>query len=431
MPLFDWTSADYSQQNNDFHILNTYLLSEILSLEQLISSRSYQGYDPHDVKGSRLFIKALSIPRKPFISNCARKFFLGPLVYLELFFPRFLRVLFRVKPQLNFKGLGLIAQSYFLLYKNTGDKHWLLKGESLIDLLISHRSLDSSHLCWGYPFDWDSGIFVPKYTPTSVVSVAVFDACWDAYLATNNTKYIDYCHSICRFFVNDLNISHITSELLCFSYTPLDHFKVHNINLLVAHCLLRLGTLLNIKSYIKIATKAVNFTLSQQNSNGSIYYWSHDQDNLHPCEIDNYHSGFEIRALFGISKLLKHDYIDSAWRKYYHFYSSYLLFHSEGRSFPKLNPSSIYPIDIHSCAESIYLTSVLLHTDVGDIQQLISLINEIIAKMKLHSGFYKYCIYKHGPILRSSNIVYMRWGQAWMFLALTQALDSVSTISHK
>ena len=135
LSYFRWTTSDYNARSCDPSSFTHVLLAEISSLEQLISSHHYLGFDPHDVKGTSFFIKALSIPRKPFISNCVRKIILGPLVYLEKYFPRFLRHLLRVKPQLNYKGLGLIAQSYFLLYKTTKNVHWLSKGESIIDLL--------------------------------------------------------------------------------------------------------------------------------------------------------------------------------------------------------------------------------------------------------------------------------------------------------
>ena len=40
----------------------------------------------------------------------------------------------------------------------------------------------------------------------------------------------------------------------------------------------------------------------------------------------------------------------------------------------------------------------------------------------VYFGYYKYMIRKIGPFKIHANIEYVRWGQSWMFLALSKAL---------
>ena len=42
--------------------------------------------------------------------------------------------------------------------------------------------------------------------------------------------------------------------------------------------------------------------------------------------------------------------------------------------------------------------------------------------MRMGRGSYKYIIRKKGPFKIQANIEYVRWGQSWMFLALSKAL---------
>ena len=90
-------------------------------------------------------------------------------------------------------------------------------------------------------------------------------------------------------------------------------------------------------------------------------------------------------------------------------------------------PNKLYPINIHSCAESIILNAELASLDERAIDILDKVTISVISKMIRKDGLFKFMIQKFGSLEVSSNIAYMRWGQAWMFLALSTYLRFKTT----
>jgi hypothetical protein len=396
----------------------------LFRLEELMVDSNYFGFDPYDIKGSNLFMWAFSIPRKPFYRNIQRKLILGPLIIGESYFPRIFRWLFGIKPTRNAKGISLIAKGYLNLFRLTSDPKWKVKAISLLDWLLVNKSPGYSHACWGYPFDWDSGVVVPAFTPASVVSAAAFDAFWDAWIITKEERYLNVCTEICHFFVKNLNIIKIDEHTICFSYTPLDNFQVHNTNLLVADCLLRVGMATNEGIFISSGKKAANFALTEQNSDGSIFYYGKAQDYINPGMVDHYHSGFEMRCLHSIWITTKDDVYRSALKRYFDFYQRNFVKKVERGVLPYMYPSVYYPVNIHSCAEAILLNATLAEEFDTARMLLGQCVAPILELMKTDKGWFKYMIRKIGPFEVHSSIPYMRWGQAWMFLALSKAMLS-------
>ena len=74
MPLKKLDSL--SQTNNTFH--NDPFISElensILKLDKWISNNGWAGYDPYDIKGTKIYMWAFGLDRTPIIKNVFRKF---------------------------------------------------------------------------------------------------------------------------------------------------------------------------------------------------------------------------------------------------------------------------------------------------------------------------------------------------------------------
>ncbi len=400
----------------------------LFGLEQLLSDVKYIGFDPYDIKGSRLFMWAFSIPRKPFYRNIQRKLVVGPLVIGETYFPRISRWLFGIKPTRNAKGISLIAKGYLNLFRLTADPKWKVKASDLLDWLLANKSPGYSNPCWGYPFDWDSGVVIPALTPASVVSAAAFDAFWQAWLITKEARYLDVCTGICHFFIKDLNITKLDDRTICFSYTPLDNFQVHNTNLLVADCLLKVGMVTNEDKFILLGKKAANFALTEQNSDGSIFYYGKSQDYINPRRVDHYHSGFEMRCLHSIWVTTQDEEYRGALKRYFDFYQKNFVKNVENGVLPYMYPGVYYPVNIHSCAEAILLNATLAKEFDSARILLGQFIAPILDLMKTEKGWFKYMIRKIGPVEVHSSIPYLRWGQAWMFLALSEAMLSAEIV---
>ena len=326
------------------------------------------------------------------------------------------RRMLRIPREVNAKAMGLFAAGYQILYETTGDEKYLDRAQEALAWLEENPCKGYAGLCWGHPFSWQSRVLIPKATPSSVISAIVGNAFWRFYQMTGHSSYFANCQSICEFFLKDLNIDELGEGKICFSKTPLDHFHIHNCNLFVADFLLRVGKVLQRKDYVRTAWKALTYTLSEQNDDGSICYWGRDQADY--CRIDHYHSGFEIRCLYSIWKSTSDERVYSALRRYYQFYCE-KLFTSEG--IPKMTPHALYPINIHSCAEAILCHSTLA-PDFPEAREYLQKCVPWIVKIMQHpEGWFIYMIREiKGRLRWKVKIPYIRWGQAWMLRALAE-----------
>lgn len=377
----------------------------IKRLDSWLGNNGWAGYDPYDLKGLPLFRKNDPTVFKKGIRKVASK--------AEPYAPLLLRRIFRVKKEINAKAMGLFADGYLNLYRVTEHSPYFDKAKEALEWLDENWSKGYLGKCWGYPFDWQSRILIPRGTPSSVVSATVGNAFWDFYRFTGEKRYLATCESICNFFMNDLNIDQLGSDKICFSYTSLDNFHVHNANLFVAEFLARVGKEIGNDQFIEQRLKAVNYTLSEQNADGSICYWGRDQNAS--CHIDHYHSGFEIRSLYSIWKLTGEKRIHKAVERYYQFYLANLF---EDKTIPKLTPKSKYPINIHACAEALLCNATLAPDFPEGREYLVNAARWIIENMQDKAGYFHYMVRKVKGIELKLKIPYIRWGQAWMLRGL-------------
>jgi hypothetical protein len=237
---------------------------------------------------------------------------------------------------------------------------------------------------------------------------------------------LDACLSVCRFLINDLHVDKIDENCLCFSYTPLDDFHVHNANLFVAEYLARVGTETGHDHFIRQGRLASNYALQEQNADGSLYYWGKKQNHYNPGRIDHYHTGFEMRMLYGLWQTTGDiDFLD-ALTKYYDFYRKNLITRDGDDMIPKMTPRNIYPINIHTCAEAIICNAVLSRQFPEAAFLFPRLCRWVIQKMQKKEGWFRHGIINTPLGLYPNDIPYIRWGQAWMLMALSASLQALS-----
>jgi len=380
-------------------------------LDRWLVGNGWAGYDPYDLRGLPFILHPAS--RK---ARAVRRLILKA----ENWFPLPIRRILGIETAVNAKGMGLFAEAYRQLYEATGDERHLKRGEEALSWLEAHCAPGYSGCCWGYPFDWQSRVLIPKGTPSSVVSATVGQAFWGFYRMTGERRYLDTCQSVCEFFVRDLKVSRFDNRRICFSYTPIDNFHVHNANLFAADLLIRVGLETSRSSYQDLGMQAAAYALSEQNKDGSLCYWGRDQSDS--CRIDHYHSGFEIRSLYGIWKSTTDAEIYRAVQAYYGFYKERLF---QRGTIPKMTPTSLYPVDIHSCAEAILCHSTLAPDFPEGRDFLSRCVPWTIEKMQHHDGWFIYMIRDIGGRARYPlEIPYIRWGQAWMLRALAACLGT-------
>jgi hypothetical protein len=105
------------------------MLEESLNrLDTWLERNGWAGYDPYDIKGTKLFIYLQRNRYTNFSSN-----------YVLNQHPMFFRRLFRVRKQVNAKAMALFARAYLALYKKRNAPKYLEKALGLsVSLAIAH-----------------------------------------------------------------------------------------------------------------------------------------------------------------------------------------------------------------------------------------------------------------------------------------------------
>jgi hypothetical protein len=378
----------------------------LMQLENWVAENGWAGYDPFSILEATFFMRLLRLPKILPLRVCRYPFFESIKIM-----PGFWIEILNCQKKINAKAMGLFAKAYLNLFEKKGSDEYLQKASFCLNWLETNYSVGCSGICWGYPFDWQTHVFIPKETPCSVVTFAGGDAFWKAYKLLGNEKYLNICERICHFFITDLNKDIISKSSLCFSYTPIDKMHVHNANLFVAEFLIRIGRELNNTEFQEIGMMATNYTLNCQRKDGAWPYYGPPDSFLYV--VDHYHTGFVLRMLCSIYELLKDKFVLEALHKGFDYYINNLF---ENKTLPKYTDQSLYPIDIHSCSEGILCINKLKHLNLQADEILDNLINWTIDNMQSQEGYFYYWKRRFLTL----KIPYIRWGQAWMLTALSE-----------
>jgi len=381
--------------------IEPYLKESLLSLKHWIEKQGFEGYDTHDIKGTALFLSLRNI--KPLLV------LMNGLCY---FFPLGLRRILGVRKFRSPQAIALLAHGYMNILNMINEVKEL---KSCLEWLEGNRSINYRHFCWGENFGWLAGnkIFIPKGTPDIVATSICGNAFFRAYKLLGSEKYLSIAESVARFILECLNIDEVAKDMICFSYTPLDNFHVHNANLFAASLISRVGKELNDEQFVDYARRSINYTLNDQNSAGSFNYWGPPDNGSRPL-IDGYHTGFVLRNLFYIYECFGKPDIKSAIEKGYKYYIN-KLFHD---SIPKLTDKKLYPIDIQNLAESVLCLVTLSELFPEALECAKNVASWTIENMQDKEGYFYYRKYPYFTI----KMPYMRWAEAPIFEALSYLL---------
>lgn len=373
---------------------DTATLSVVLDLEKWVSERRYRGYDPYDAMRSRL-LRFVPLPGK-----------YPKIAWIQFFkkCPVNLRPLFLIPAGVNPKGMGLFLSSYVNLYRYTREPRWLDKAGFVADWLLNNSATGYSGRSWGYNFDWQSrAFFVPAGTPTIVNTSFIGHAFLDYYEITDDRRWLDTGRQACEFILTGLNRSE-SGQSLCFSYTPLDHTKVHNANLLGASLIARTARLSRTHEWDDIIERAARYTIEHQRPDGSWLY----ADSGYQDWIDSFHTGFNLMALRHVMDHRPSDSVMSAITRGDKYYAEN-FFLADGM--PKYYHDRLYPIDIHSPAMAIrYFSGIEGYRPLSE-----KILHWMTAHMRKNDGSFVFQINKR----HTNRISYMRWSQAWALYGLT------------
>jgi hypothetical protein len=379
-------------------------LSDItLKLLEHCARSDWAGYDPYDALNSRLF---RVIPGLNF--KWARLILTQGLKRSPVNF----RPLLLIPKTHNAKALALFGSALVQL-ERAGIVRDSAQIGHVIDLLMKGRIPNRAHSCWGYNFDWQTRTrVIPRSCPNIICTTFAANALLDAFEAGGDSRYLEAAASAADFILQTLYQEE--GETCWFNYTPVERHQVHNANLLGAALLCRVAGSTGNEKLLPRALRATRFTVSKQTPEGAWYYGEREQ----PSQkwIDNFHTGFNLCALRNIGRYARTDEFEQALRSGLNYYVRN-FFDPDGA--PKYFHDSRYPLDVHSVAQSIITLIALKDLDSAHLKLAHKVLDWGVRHMWDERGYFYYQKHRYW----TNRIPYLRWGQAWMLLALATMMD--------
>jgi len=170
------------------------------------------------------------------------------------------------------------------------------------------------------------------------------------------------------------------------------------------------------EKFIGPAMRVARYSAAKQQADGSWFYGEAPTQRW----IDNFHTGFNLSALRTIGQYAETTELERCLRRGFEFYRSH-FFLEDGAV--KYFHNRTYPIDTHCVAQSIISLVDLMDLDPSNVPLARRVFDWTMRHMWDERGFFYY------RVLRSCTIrtSYMRWTQAWMFLAMASLLSESST----
>jgi hypothetical protein len=394
-------------------------------LASWMRARRWLGSDPYDLQSLRIYRITREAPWP--LNRISSRFW----HLLERKAPYAARRVLGVNLRPNAFTFALVARAHLMRATGTNERSsqpHLEEAREVLQWLVDHPGIGTgkAKLGWGYPFTWYAGrpdnctVIAPD-TPLGVVSNEAGFAFLDWLDATGDDHTLRHAEQVGRFLISELNRYEGEKGELCFSYGPTDTFQVINTTLGVAAFLTRLSAYNSSGELREIARRARLYARSRQHSDGSWGYWG---DETGKGRIDHYHTGMNLQWL-GVCQ--RHDPIEEdaeSLRRGSGFYMEE-MFALDGA--PRMTPDSLYPINIHSCAQAM-VTLHCLHETGSEraLHQLQKTCSWTLENMRNPDGSFGYAVWRRCK----DRTPHMRWGQAWMLWGLANAISAFETAEN-
>jgi hypothetical protein len=372
-------------------------------LRKYIEDEEFKGYDPYDLLNSRIKF-----------SKLGHKFcFYATQIHKRN--PINIRKLVLIKKTTNPKTLGILLSAYSFLYKVENKEEYLIKMKEIYKVIISVSTKGFSGFCWGLDYDYANSIeILPAYSPSIVVTSIVCSGIFEYYLITKDEDALSTLISASEFALKDLDRTY-ENETVCFSYTTTKTDVTYNANGFCADLLSKVYYLTNEEEYLILAKSATDFNINHQHADGRWNY-SKSKDGIEKEQVD-FHQGYILDSLNNFIQYsgIKSKKYDGALQKGLDFYFQN-QFNEDGKSLWRIPKE--WPVDIHNQAQGIISFSELSYIDDKYYYFASKVLDWSIKNMLSDDKVFYYRKYKNF----NNKISYIRWSQAWMFLAISKYL---------
>jgi len=362
----------------------------------------WAGHDPYDALNSRVF---------------------RALPFLDFKWPRLVLTQGMKRSPINFRQLMLVPKTHnpkalalFVSASLQLERVGLINDESrtvkrLTRLLLDARIANQPYSCWGYSFDWQTRTrVIPKSCPNIICTTFAANALLDAFEAGGGPELLDAASSAASFIL--MKLYQEDGNISWFNYTPLERNQVHNANLLGAALLCRVAACSGQDQLRDPALRATRFSAGKQTADGAWFYGERATQQW----IDNFHTGFNLCALRDIARFARIDEFDRVIRSGLKYYVAN-FFDADGA--PKYFHDRRYPLDVHSVAQAIITLLALQDLDTENVKLANRVLDWSVRNMWDERGYFYFQKHRYW----TNRIPYLRWGQAWMLLALASVLE--------
>ena len=384
-------------------LLNSEIERIFIKMQEWVRQENYAGYDPYDWGMSPLSNKL------PYYLNLL-------MSQINLYSPINFRKIWGIKKGTSNKSLALFAQAYLKYYRVSKKAKFLKEAFKVLELLERNSIHKDMRIGWAsyyFPFIRKSHVLSPTQVDIIATSEAL-KAYSLAYNISKDAKYRDMTDKIIALIISDFLGDY--KGYICIKYFPSEKGKiVFNVSGLVLSAFSEyLKHVEKRKDIIDVGTSLFEFLAKYQERSGVWPYSYFPKERTFHYQID-YHQGFIIDGLvdfypFVTDKDMEYFQVINKGVNYYKSHQ----FHPNGFSYYRIPRK--YPIDIHNQAQGI-ITFSNLYEKFGNKEYLYfawKITRWTIESMWDPSGYF----YTHKWPIITNKIPYIRWGQAWMMLAI-------------
>lgn len=385
----------------------------LIRLHAYVLRHDYEGADLFDGLNSWLF-RVTPLYQAPF--------FRLALIQFCKQSPVDFRKLFLTPPGFNPKGGALFLMGTLNWWRLTRQEALAQEARRLFQRLRDVAIVRPAGHAWGYNFDWQARAFyVPKGMPNLVTSVYVGRSLLDYARTFEDPDALCLATGVVDFIQAEM-IQFEDEGTLCFNYIPGRDAQVHNANLLGAAYLATLLPYLPPDRQSRIReqiAKSVTFSANDIRPTGA---WPYGTKPFHRW-VDHFHTAYNIEALLDIKAQVPMPELDGVVARVVDYYLG-RLFTPDG--LPRYYDKQLYPLDVHVLAEAIVVLNRLrgegFLMEAARLHTIEQALWGQVHQFQDRKGYFYYQRHRWGW----NKIPYMRWGQAWMFYALSTCLEVAS-----
>jgi hypothetical protein len=344
----------------------------------------------------------------------------APMIFSEAFVPGARRLF--AKPARFPIADAHYAMGFAYLAKKRGSKELLDRAVGFLEALERSRCPGYEHMCWGYPFDWETRTgTLPQGTPMITSTPYVYEAFREVWRLDGSARRLDAMRSIAEHAAIDIRDFPTSASGSTCAYTPLpdDRGGVVNAAAYRACLLASAASDLAEERYWRIAERNLEFVLESQRDDGSWFYSVEGMRDF----VDHFHTCFVLKALARIVELRPSTRLEAAIGRGVDYYLAHLMDESGlPKPFSTAPRMTVYRRELYDYAECVNLCLLLRDRLPGLGAVLPRVVDDVLTRWTKPDGSFR----SRELLVGWDNLPMHRWAQSQMFrsLSLLALLDT-------